>query len=549
MSLDAIKRTDALEAALMARISSVYADALNAAVKKRAAFLRKIEALDKGQIKPPKYYVDTDQVAKWREGFIKELIRQDEVIEGIMQEINKAGETAAEIIRDTMTDVYVVNEAEAVDLLNDGIKRTGSGERLMKHTREQVKILMQQQESPFSKLAYMNLGSNLAIRRRLQNELAQATILGEDQRQLIKRIRAVTGQAEWQARRVAQTERTRVQSQARWNQGNDATAMGIRVYNEWSTRMINSRDTHVELDGKCAMQGEYFPGSPLRYPGDPTAPAGEVINCHCVMIPGVLLGGQDVKDGKVVGREASEEEQRGAPAFEPAATIEEAEAFARTFTSKHRDWDGPCSYKGIDLEYANEMNRAMNDVFTAYAPDTKLRSIQPFNRRKAVFKDTTAEAAYQWSLNDLYYNKDYYKSKKAFQEHKKQYDELLKTVIPKLDVVIEKTKQESGYMAKSKLMYYEALKKTGRTNVTPPDAYGTVIHEMGHFLDDVAFGRSYRKDHFDIKASYEKYSSGISAYATANRQEYVAESFTAWWFGETDILDPKLVEYFEKGRV
>ena len=58
---------------------------------------------------------------------------------------------------------------------------------------------------------------------------------------------------------------------------------------------------NVELDGKVALQGEYFPGSPLRYPGDPTAPAREVINCHCVLIPDVLRDGQMVVDGKVVG--------------------------------------------------------------------------------------------------------------------------------------------------------------------------------------------------------------------------------------------------------
>lgn len=299
--MDAIARGDALEAALTARIGEIYADALRTAIKKRAAFLRKIEAVDDGRIKPPKFYVDSGRVKEWREGFVRELIRQENVIDGIMDEINKAGGKAAEVIRDVMPEFYAMNDQEASERLSAGVHNAGLDGTLRRHTKEQIKVLLQEQESPFSRLAYMNLGTNPAVRRRLQNELAQATILGEDQRQIIKRIRAVTGQAEWQARRVAQTERTRVQSQARWEQGNQAEAMGVQVVNEWSTRMVNSRETHIALNGKKARQGDYFTGSPLRYPGDPTAPAREVINCHCVLVPDVLMPGQEVINGEVVG--------------------------------------------------------------------------------------------------------------------------------------------------------------------------------------------------------------------------------------------------------
>lgn len=296
MTVNAIERCDELEASLMERLGSIYADALRTATKKRAAFLRKIKAVDEGQIKPPQYYIDTDQVYKWRRGFVRELIRQEKVIEGIMEELNKAGAKAADLIRDTMPEYYAINRKEAVQILSDGFD--GS---FRKQTRRQVETILTDSITPFSRLAYKNLGRNTAIRRRLENELSQATFLGESQEKLIKRIMNVTGQAQWQAKRVAQTERTRVQSQARWDAGNEAMTLGVNVINEWSARMVNTRDTHAELDGKVALQGEYFPGSPLRYPGDPTAPAHEVINCHCVMIPDVLRKGQMVVNGKVVG--------------------------------------------------------------------------------------------------------------------------------------------------------------------------------------------------------------------------------------------------------
>lgn len=96
------------------------------------------------------------------------------------------------------------------------------------------------------------------------------------------------------ARRIAQTERTRLQSQARADQLHEAEAMGIRTTKTWTARMVNTRDSHAALNGKTVYENEKFTtiwGNELAYPGDPSAPAREVINCHCVMVPGVELPG------------------------------------------------------------------------------------------------------------------------------------------------------------------------------------------------------------------------------------------------------------------
>lgn len=286
--MDAIERSDAIEQATMTRVVEIYTGALRKALKSKKAFLQKIADVDSGKIKPPQYYVERGEVDKWREGFVRELMRQNKVIDGIMDQLNAAGADAAALIRSSMVDIYNANRQEATDRLALEADQLGVSVTFAQYDKRQIAVLLQEQQSPFSKLAYENMGQNPAIRRRLQNELAQATILGESQRDIIKRIRKVTGQTVAQARRVAQTERTRVQSQARWQAGNEAAAMGLRVYNTWSTRMINSRESHIRLNGKSALQGERFPGSVLRYPGDPEGPAREVINCFCVMVPGLL---------------------------------------------------------------------------------------------------------------------------------------------------------------------------------------------------------------------------------------------------------------------
>ena len=130
----------------------------------------------------------------------------------------------------------------------------------------------------------------------------------------------------------------------------------------------------------------------------------------------------------------------------------------------------------------------------------------------------------------------------------KEYNDLLEVVMQKLDVVISSVINENSFSGKAKLRYYEALKKTGRTNVNPPSAYGSTIHELGHYLEDDLFGKIKRERKINMEDSFEKYSGNISAYATANRHEYMAESFTAYWNGEKGILDPAIVAVFEEMR-
>lgn len=299
--MDAYEAANSIEEQAMTRVREIYTAALRRALKKHKAFLQTVEAVQTGKKKPPVFYVNQgdEAVERWKQGFIRELIRQERVIEGIVEELHAAGVEASDVIRGSMVDIYQTNRDEAVQLISAGADRAGVNMTFAQFDNRQITVILQENESPMSKIAYNNLGDNPAIRRRLQNELAQATVLGEGQRKLIERIRKVTGMSVSQARRVAQTERTRVQSQARWQAGEEAKAAGVGVYNTWSTRMVRSRETHISLDGKKAMQGDAFvtsAGNSLKYPGDPTAPASEVINCHCVLVPDVLLPGETLEE-------------------------------------------------------------------------------------------------------------------------------------------------------------------------------------------------------------------------------------------------------------
>ena len=284
----ALRASDELEKALQKRIESVYGDALKQAVKSCERFLRKIRDVDEGKIKPPAYYDTPEKVLKWRRGFTRELLRRENVVKNIEKAIQQAGVEVEPIMRETVANVYHVNRLYTAELVD---QQAGVNLSYSVPTTAQAEIILKDRQPPMSKIAYQNLREAPAMMRRLQNEMTQAVMLGEDQKKLIHRIRNVMGNSAYCAKRIAQTERTRVQSQARSDTIREAAEAGVVMHKRWSTRMVNSRDSHVALNGVEIPEGEKFHtiwGNALSYPGDPDAPAREVINCRCILVPVVL---------------------------------------------------------------------------------------------------------------------------------------------------------------------------------------------------------------------------------------------------------------------
>ena len=284
----ALRASDKLEKALQKRIESVYGDALKQAVKSCERFLRKIRDVDEGKIKPPAYYDTPEKMLKWRRGFTRELLRRENVVKNIEKAIQQAGVEVEPVMRETIANVYHVNRLYTAELVN---QQAGVNLSYSVPTTAQAEIILKDSQPPMSKIAYQNLREAPAMMRRLQNEMTQAVMLGEDQKKLIHRIRNVMGNSAYCAKRIAQTERNRVQSQARSDTIREAAEAGVVMHKRWSTRMVNSRDSHVALNGVEIPEGEKFHtiwGNALAYPGDPDAPAREVINCRCILVPVVL---------------------------------------------------------------------------------------------------------------------------------------------------------------------------------------------------------------------------------------------------------------------
>ena len=292
MDDEAVRIADEIEKALTQRISAVYGEAIKKVIRMNRRFLQKIRDIDSGKIQPPNYYNTPKLIKKWREGYIRELMRQEHVIESIEQQIKDAGGKVEPEIKKALVEIYAINaNYTGLQIRTLGKPTSGTKNLILGVTRRQAAIIFRDTQPLFSKIAFRNLVEAPAVIRRLQNEMVQATLLGESQEKIIRRIRAVMDNSAANARRIAQTERTRLQSQARADQLHEAAQIGIRITKTWSTRMVNSRESHVALNNKTIAENEKFRtiwGNELSYPGDPSAPAKEVINCFCVLIPNVV---------------------------------------------------------------------------------------------------------------------------------------------------------------------------------------------------------------------------------------------------------------------
>lgn len=135
----------------------------------------------------------------------------------------------------------------------------------------------------------MQVGDTLA--QEAVRELAEGMNAGESQAQLEARMirafnRTSPDLGPDRANRIARTESTRA-----WNAGTLAAAEVITgpdrpLVKQWITRMDERvRASHREANGQLRLLAEEFDvgGYAMMYPGDPTAPAAETINCRCIL--------------------------------------------------------------------------------------------------------------------------------------------------------------------------------------------------------------------------------------------------------------------------
>lgn len=420
---------------------------------------------------------------------------------------------------------------------------------------------------------YNHLGVNYdKLKKTITQEISRGIASGLPYSDIARNINNVSGSGLSNAKRIARTEGHRIQQTSSRDAQYAAKKKGCDVVKQWDASLDGrTRDSHARVDGEIRELDEKFSNG-LMFPGDSSGAAAEVINCRCTsntrakwaLDDGELQTLKERAEYFGLDKTANFEDYKQkyltvaeAPIvqntdFTPAKTIEEAEEYAKRFVDTHYQskYSGNISYKGMSLENANKVNQVLNEVYSNYDV-SMLNNLKPMNFRETKWKTAVEDgiaAAYQWGNGGtLFMNQKIFASEKVTSAFTKKANDLLHTVLNGIDTLLGK----SGLREKQRI-YLEALKKTGVqcfAQTTGIDfAEATFVHESGHLLDDKIFRKLFKEKGFDISASMEKYAGNISGYAVSTNAEYIAESFTAFWYGKTDILDPDLVKIFQGAR-
>ena len=117
--------------------------------------------------------------------------------------------------------------------------------------------------------------------------------LSAQRRELLDAAQRDEDRWSWRAARIARTEMIGASNAAIEAQAQDMADSGETVYRQWwATRDQRTRPAHRVAHGQTVPYGTPFRvgGDDMRFPGDPSGPASQVINCRCVML--ILAGGE-----------------------------------------------------------------------------------------------------------------------------------------------------------------------------------------------------------------------------------------------------------------
>ena len=366
----------------------------------------------------------------------------------------------------------------------------------------------------------------------LNEKLIECVVGGKKTSDLKKALMERFGVSFNRADALARTELAQIQTQAAKKRYEDT---GIEYVQIWADK----DERQCEYCGK--LHKKIYPvGASVPIPAHP--------RCRCCIIPVVDVP-EDIAEQTQQAQQTTQSNN-----FVAANTVDEAQAYADKFVQTYKtQYNGNVSYKGLDTEHANAVNKAITMIYDDYDIEP-LRNIKTMNFRENRFKtavDDGTAAAYQWGGGgDLFVNQKLLGNKKLEKAFTDRANELLKTVIDGASTILSRPN-----LKEAQRNYINALLKTGRQCVAQTAANfteTTIIHEMGHALHDKIFwkyGKTTKNPNgIDFAESMSKYGGNISGYAISNYREYIAESFAAYYCGESDKLDPEIVKMFEGAK-
>jgi len=392
----------------------------------------------------------------------------------------------------------------------------------------------------------------------------------------------------YQARRVVRTETTNAANYATWKSASDIFA-GQDMQKMWMAgRDARVRPAHQAAHRQVVDFNKPFivGGQALKWPGDPSGSASNVINCRCSMAPfpkpNAQTIGENITDigfglarttiqntftealitpevATTIGVEAQQVQTN----ISNAKTIKEAEEWA-----KKNGLANLVDYSGFDVEGANKINNTLKMVFDDFGVDP-LAQIVPGKYKKEGGALASANG-YDLTYNKNKYSKAYIKD--SFDRNVTNFrvgQEQRLINYENLRGFLDDKKINKGIRETKKSLLYD------RHNVfTSEEDFieNVFIHESGHMIEDQLLaringtrllqnrfieGQGYlktyndsvrvlRNEYEDIYASLtQQEKSLISAYGATDSSETLCESLVMY-YKEPNKIPISLKNFFDK---
>lgn len=234
----------------------------------------------------------------WRDAALAEATAREDLLARINYEILDADRLAREIVAGRTGEVFTANVAWGTWQIERGIGSTCTAWTL--YDQDTVARLLSENPDLYP---VPDLDVQKAWRwnaQRLQSTITQAAVSGASVDDIAKDLRRVMAMNVRDSIRVARTAMTGAENAGRVNAYKQAQAMGIELGQVWiATLDGRTRPSHRELDGESVPVNSTFSNG-CRFPGDPSGPASEVMNCRCTLIANLRGFERDVStlDGR-----------------------------------------------------------------------------------------------------------------------------------------------------------------------------------------------------------------------------------------------------------
>ena len=261
----------------------------------------------------------------------------------------------------------------------------------------------------------------------------------------------------------------------------------------------------------------------------------------CVDVKIVNDNQEEIKEEIKSENETKSEQKEWIKHFEftPAETIEEAEQYAKdNFIQSGGFYNltgKTISYKGIDLDMANRINERLTDIYGNFDVN-KLSSLESYGKsNKKIYKEHEQAGMLTTNFGNIGINREISGSQKSIDKYNSDAERDFQFVMDNI---------ESLTGAKRELA--EAYKEAGRSLVGN-QIEDFITHEMGHHI---SWMTDVNKEIYNIskQGDWKNYARSLSGYSNATFGEYFAESFNAYYRGETDSLQPEIIDIFERLR-